>query len=201
MHHGKAVPLTSIEQIELALEATSEARQSRRSGEAGPTAQRTERSGDDDRLMEQVVERSNLARALKRVRQNQGSAGIDGMRVDELAPYLRDHWPGVREALLAGTYQPSAVRHHQIPKGDGRVRTLSIPTVLDRFIQQAVLQVLQPRFDPTFSESSYGFRPGVGRMTRSVRRSAMCRVAGAGWWTSIWLPSSTASITMYSWGN
>ena len=79
MHHGKAVPLTSIEQIELALEATSEARQSRRSGEAGPTAQRTERSGDDDRLMEQVVERSNLARALKRVRQNQGSAGIDGM--------------------------------------------------------------------------------------------------------------------------
>ena len=110
--------------------------------------------------MDQVVERGNLARALKRVRQNQGSAGIDGMTVDELVPYLRDHWPGIREALLAGTYQPSAVRQHQIPKGDGRVRTLGIPTVLDRFIQQAVLQVLQPRFDPTFSESSYGFRPG-----------------------------------------
>jgi len=154
------MPLTSIAQIELALEATSEARQSWRSGEARPTAQRPDRSGDDDRLMEQVVERSNLARALKRVRQNQGSAGVDGMRVDELAPYLRDHWPGLREALLAGTYQPSAVRHHQIPKGDGRMRTLGIPTVLDRFIQQAVLQVLQPRFDPTFSESSYGFRPG-----------------------------------------
>jgi group II intron reverse transcriptase/maturase len=110
--------------------------------------------------MEQVVERGNLARALKRVRRNQGSAGIDGMTVDELVPYLREQWGGIREALLAGTYQPSAVRHHQIPKPDGRVRTLGIPTVLDRFIQQAVLQVLQPRFDPTFSASSHGFRPG-----------------------------------------
>jgi RNA-directed DNA polymerase len=75
-------------------------------------------------------------------------------------PFLRDHWPGIREQLLAGRYQPSAVRQHQIPKADGRMRTLGIPTVLDRFIQQAVLQALQPRFDPTFSESSYGFRPG-----------------------------------------
>ena len=149
----------SIDQMELPLESRGEAPREERRGEAGPTASESERLGTDD-LMAQIVERSNLARALKRVRRNRGSAGIDGMTVDELVPYLRDHWPGIREALLAGTYQPSAVRHHQIPKPDGRVRTLGIPTVLDRFIQQAVLQVLQPRFDPTFSESSHGFRPG-----------------------------------------
>jgi len=159
VRHGKAGHQTSIDQMELPLEGRGEAPRAERRGEAGPTAHGLERSGDGD-LMDRIVERSNLARALKRVRQNQGSAGIDGMTVDELAPYLRDHWPGLREALLAGTYQPSAVRRHQIPKTDGRVRTLGIPTVLDRFIQQAVLQVLQPRFDPTFSESSYGFRPG-----------------------------------------
>jgi group II intron reverse transcriptase/maturase len=140
------------------LEATGEARQGQRSGEAGSTAHGTERSGDDD-LMARIVERSNLARALKRVRQNQGSAGSDGMTVGELLPYLRQHWGRHREELLTGRYQPSAVRRHQIPKLGGGVRTLGIPTVLDRFIQQAVLQVLQPRFDPTFSESSYGFRP------------------------------------------
>jgi len=159
VRHGKAGHQTSLDQRELPLAGRGEAPRRARRGEAGPTAPDPERSGDGD-LMDQVVERGNLARALKRVRQNQGSAGIDGMTVDELVPYLRDHWPGIREALLAGTYQPSAVRQHQIPKGDGRVRTLGIPTVLDRFIQQAVLQVLQPRFDPTFSESSYGFRPG-----------------------------------------
>jgi group II intron reverse transcriptase/maturase len=149
----------AIEQMELALEPRGEAPRTRRSGEARPTARGHDRSGDDD-LMEQVVERSNLARALKRVRQNQGSAGIDGRTVDELLPYLRAHWSAIREQLLAGRYQPAAVRQHQIPKRGGGVRTLGIPTVLDRFIQQALLQVLQPRFDPTFSESSYGFRPG-----------------------------------------
>ena len=159
VHHGKAGHQMSIDQMELPLEGRGEAPRAARRGEAGPTAHGLERSGDGD-LMDRIVERSNLARALKRVRQNRGSAGIDGMTVDELAPYLRDHWPGLREALLAGTYQPRAVRQHQIPKADGRVRTLGIPTVLDRFIQQAVLQVLQPRFDPTFSEFSYGFRPG-----------------------------------------
>lgn len=149
----------SSEQLEFALGDRGEAPMAQRSGEAGPTARGVERSGADD-LMARVVERSNLARAFKRVRQNRGSAGSDGMTVDELGPYLREHWPRVREALLAGTYQPSVVRHHQIPKMGGGVRALGIPTVLDRFIQQAVLQVLQPRFDPSFSESSYGFRPG-----------------------------------------
>ena len=159
MHHDKARHQKSIDQIELPLEGTGEARRGERSGEAASTAHGSERSGTDD-LMDQIVERSNLARALKRVRQNKGSAGSDGMTVDELVPYLREVWPVVREQLLTGRYQPSAVRQHEIPKGDGRMRTLGIPTVLDRFIQQAMLQVLQPRFDPTFSESSYGFRPG-----------------------------------------
>lgn len=149
----------SVEQMELPLGAGGEASGIERGGEAGPTAHDRERSGTDD-LMDRVVERSNLARALKRVRQNQGSAGSDGMTVDELAPYLRDHWPAIREELLTGRYQPNVVRQHQIPKAGGGMRTLGIPTVLDRFIQQAVLQVLQPQFDPTFSESSFGFRPG-----------------------------------------
>jgi len=110
--------------------------------------------------MEAVVERRNLQAALKRVKQNKGSPGIDGMTVDQLSGHLREHWPRLREQLLAGTYQPQPVRRHQIPKGGGGVRTLGIPTVLDRFIQQALLQVLQPQWDPTFSEHSYGFRPG-----------------------------------------
>lgn len=110
--------------------------------------------------MEEVVQRDNLKAALKRVRQNKGSPGIDGMTVDELLPYLREHWARLREELLAGTYRPVPVKRHEIPKKGGGVRHLGIPTVLDRFIQQALLQVLQPRFDPTFSEHSYGFRPG-----------------------------------------
>lgn len=149
----------SVDQMELPLGAGGEASGIEQCGEARPTTHDRERSGADD-LMERIVARSNLARAFKRVRQNQGSAGSDGMTVAELGPYLRDRWPGIREALLAGAYQPSAVRQHQIPKAGGGMRTLGIPTVLDRFIQQAVLQVLQPQFDPTFSESSFGFRPG-----------------------------------------
>ena len=109
--------------------------------------------------MERVCERANLKAALKRVRKNKGSAGIDGMTVDELPEHLKTHWPALREQLLAGTYQPSPVRRHAIPKRGGGVRELGIPTVVDRFIQQAILQVLGPRFDPTFSQYSYGFRP------------------------------------------
>jgi RNA-directed DNA polymerase len=153
------MPQMSIDQMELPLGDGGEASRIGRCGEAGPTAYDRKRSGADD-LMDRIVERSNLARAFKRVRQNQGSAGSDGMTVDELGPYLREHWAVIREHLLTGRYQPSVVRQHQIPKAGGGMRTLGIPTVLDRFIQQAVLQVLQPQFDPTFSESSFGFRPG-----------------------------------------
>jgi len=110
--------------------------------------------------MEQVVERGNAKAALKRVRQNRGSSGIDGMTVEELPGHLVEHWEEIREQLLSGTYQPQPVKRQPIPKRGGGVRELGIPTVLDRFIQQCILQVLQPRFDPTFSEHSYGFRPG-----------------------------------------
>jgi len=110
--------------------------------------------------MEEVCERENLKRALQRVRANHGSPGIDGMTVDDLPDYLRANWPSHREELLRGSYRPSPVRRVEIPKPHGGVRTLGIPTVLDRFVQQAMLQVLQREFDPSFSNSSYGFRPG-----------------------------------------
>ena len=113
-----------------------------------------------NRLMEEVCERENLKEALRRVKANKGSAGIDRMTVDGIADYLKQHWPAIREQLLSGTYQPKPVRRVEIPKPDGGVRKLGIPTVLDRFIQQAVMQVLQAQWDPTFSDHSYGFRPG-----------------------------------------
>ncbi|MFO0650982.1 MAG: reverse transcriptase domain-containing protein [Polyangiales bacterium] len=91
---------------------------------------------------------------------NKGSPGVDGMTVDQLPTHLRAHWPRLREDLLAGRYQPQPVRRCEIPKATGGTRMLGIPTAVDQFIQQAILQVLQPRFDPTFSPHSYGFRPG-----------------------------------------
>lgn len=110
--------------------------------------------------MEEVVSRDNAKAALARVKKNKGSAGIDGMTVDELPAHLTAHWERLREQLIAGTYQPAPVREHEIEKKDGGVRKLGIPTVLDRFVQQLILNVLQPRFDAGFSEHSYGFRPG-----------------------------------------
>ena len=113
-----------------------------------------------DSLMEEVCQRDNLWKALTRVRANKGAPGVDGMTVGELRKYLKRHWPKIREQLLTGTYRPQAVKRVEIPKPDGGVRKLGIPTVLDRFIQQAVQQVLGARWDRTFSEQSYGFRPG-----------------------------------------
>ena len=121
----------------------------------------TESPSACDRLMEEVCERENLKRALKRVKANKGAPGVDGMTVHALPAYLREHWPSIRATLLSGTYQPQPVRRVEIPKPDGGgVRKLGIPSALDRFVQQAVLQVLQRQWDPTFSDSSYGFRPG-----------------------------------------
>ena len=112
-------------------------------------------------LMEAVVERENLKRAYARVMRNKGAAGIDAMPVAELGTHLKVHWPHIKEELLAGRYQPQAVREVSIPKPNGRgERTLGIPTVTDRLIQQALHQVLSPIFDVNFSEFSYGFRPG-----------------------------------------
>jgi RNA-directed DNA polymerase len=125
-----------------------------------PVAKRgKEGPAEVEHLMEEICERSNLWKALKRVRANKGSPGIDGMSVEELPEHLKEHWLAIREQLLNGTYKPQAVKRVEIPKPDGGVRKLGIPAVLDRFIQQAVLQVLQDRWDRTFSESSYGFRP------------------------------------------
>jgi len=110
--------------------------------------------------MEAVVERENLKKALAQVKRNKGSAGIDGMTVNELPAHLKEHWPTIRVQLLDGTYKPQPVRRVEIPKASGGMRPLGIPTVLDRFIQQAVMQVLQADWDRTFSETSFGFRPG-----------------------------------------
>ena len=112
------------------------------------------------RLMETIFERENMRRALRRVRKNKGAPGIDGMTVEELPGYLRRHWPKIKAELLAGRYKPLPVRRKEIEKPDGGVRLLGIPTVLDRLIQQAMAQVLQAIWDHTFSESSFGFRPG-----------------------------------------
>ena len=114
----------------------------------------------NDALMEEVCERENLERAWHRVRSNKGAPGVDGRTIDETRSYLREHWPTIREQLLNGTYRPQPVRRVEIAKPDGGVRKLGIPRVVDRLIQQAMLQVLQGRWDPTFSEHSYGFRPG-----------------------------------------
>jgi group II intron reverse transcriptase/maturase len=130
--------------------------------------------------MERVVARENAVKALKRVRRNKGSPGIDGMRVEELEPYLREHWQTIREQLLAGIYRPSAVKRQFIPKSGGGVRELGIPTVLDRFVQQLMLQVLQPIFDPTFSEHSHGFRPGR-RAHDAVRKAQQYVQDGRRW--------------------
>jgi RNA-directed DNA polymerase len=146
-------------QLELPFEGRGEAPCAERSVEAATATKGSGHLGSAD-LMERVLSRPNLKAALKRVKSNRGSPGIDGMTVEELPAYLRVHWPRLREEILAGTYRPQAVRRQQIPKSGGGVRELGIPTALDRFIQQALLQVLQPRFDPTFSSHSYGFRPG-----------------------------------------
>jgi RNA-directed DNA polymerase len=119
----------------------------------------TESPARAEQLMEEVCGRENCLRALGRVKANKGSAGIDAMRVGELPGYLKQHWPALREQLLSGTYRPQPVRRVEIAKPDGGVRKLGIPTVLDRFVQQAVMQVLQGRWDATFSEHSHGFRP------------------------------------------
>jgi RNA-directed DNA polymerase len=129
-------------------------------GTETPTAEREAESLAEGQLMEQVCERENLKRALARVKRNKGSAGVDAMSVAELSGYLKGHWPEIRGRLLAGQYQPQPVRRVEIDKPGGMdKRKLGIPCVLDRFIQQAMLQVLEPIFEPSFSEFSYGFRP------------------------------------------
>jgi RNA-directed DNA polymerase len=170
-------------QTELNFSSTpaGEAREAGREGtEALPTANDPESPASTNRLMEAVCERENLKEALRRVKANKGSAGVDGMTVGGITDYLKQHWPAIREQLLSGTYEPKPVRRVEIPKPDGGVRKLGIPTVLDRLIQQAVMQVLQRRWDPTFSESSYGFRPGRSAQ-QAVAQAQKYIAEGHGW--------------------
>src|SRR5499433_3152861 len=139
-----------------------------------------ERPASTDRLMEEVCERENLKEALRRVKANKGSAGVDGMTIGGITDYLKQHWPAIREQLLSGTYEPKPVRRVEIAKPDGGVRKLGIPTVLDRFIQQAVMQVLQRRWDRTFSDYSYGFRPGRSA-PQAVAQAQQYIAEGHGW--------------------
>src|SRR6266516_3249530 len=158
-----------------------EAREARREEtESTPAMHAPESPASTNRLMEEVCERENLKEALRQVKGNKGSAGVDGITVNQLTDYLKQHWPVIREQLLSGTYEPKPVKRVEIPKPDGGVRKLGIPTVLDRFVQQAVMQVLQKQWDRTFSESSYGFRPG--RSThQAVAQAQQYIAAGYGW--------------------
>lgn len=141
---------------------------------------RTESLAIGEELMEEVCERENCKQALARVKANKGSAGVDGMTVEQLPEHLKQHWPAIREQLLSGTYRPQPVRRVEIPKPDGGMRKLGIPTVLDRFVQQAVMQVLQRRWDRTFSEHSYGFR--LGRSAhQAVKQAQQCMAEGYRW--------------------
>ena len=127
---------------------------------ASPTLVAETDSPGEVEMMEQVVERGNMKQAYERVVSNQGAAGVDGMGVEELLPYLQGSWARIKEELVSGRYQPGGIRMVEIPKASGGKRQLGIPTVVDRMIQQALQQVLSPLYEPTFSEHSYGFRPG-----------------------------------------
>lgn len=131
-----------------------------RGTESSMVKRMSESPASPDQLMEEICQAENGKQALARVKSNKGSPGIDGMTVEKLPDYLKQHWPKVREQLLSGTYKPQPVKRVEIPKPDGGMRKLGIPTALDRLIQQMVLQVLQRNWDPTFSDHSYGFRPG-----------------------------------------
>src|SRR6202453_2789511 len=130
--------------------------------------------------MEEIVERENLKEALRRVKANKGGPGVDGITVGQIDDHLKQHWPAIREQLLNGTYRPQPVKRVEIPKPDGGMRKLGIPTVLDRFIQQAVMQVLQRQWDRTFSNHSYGFRPGRSAH-QAVAQAQQYIAEGHGW--------------------
>jgi RNA-directed DNA polymerase len=169
-------------QLDFSSGPTGEAREAGREETESPgVTNGPESPARTNRLMEEVCERENLKAALKQVKANQGSPGVDGMTVVELKDYLKQHWPAIREQLLNGTYEPKPVRRVEIPKPDGGgVRKLGIPSVLDRFIQQAVLQVLQRQWDRTFSDHSYGFRPGRSAH-QAVAQAQQYIAEGHGW--------------------
>src|SRR5271167_1028015 len=168
-------------ELDFSTSPAGEAREAGREGtEAVPVMRGSESPASTNRLMEEVCERENLKEALRRVKANKGSAGVDGMTVGGITDYLKQHWPAIREQLLNGTYEPQPVRRVEIPKPEGGVRKLGIPSVLDRLIQQAVMQVLQRRWDRTFSDYSYGFRPGRSAH-QAVAKAQQYIAEGHGW--------------------
>jgi RNA-directed DNA polymerase len=169
-------------QLDFSFARTGEARQAGREETESPgVTSGSESPARTDRLMEEVCERENLKAALERVKANKGSPGVDGMTVGEIKDYLKQHWPAIREQLMNGTYEPKPVRRVEIPKPDGGgVRKLGIPSVLDRFLQQAVMQVLQMQWDRTFSLHSYGFRPGRSAH-QAVAQAQQYITEGYGW--------------------
>ena len=184
-------------QLELAFTAVrkGEARTPDRKGTESSLARyEAESLAESETLMEAVCEAKNLKQALRRVKGNCGSPGIDGMKTEELPAWLIGNWARLREELLRGRHQPQPVKRVAIEKPDGGTRTLGIPTVIDRFVQQAVLQVLQKIWDPTFSESSYGFREKRSAHQAIAARSVSKRDT-TGSSTLIWKSSSTESTT------
>ena len=156
--------------------------------------QPTERPIFGEHLMEEIVERGNMRAALRQVSANQGSPGVDAMRVDELPDFLKAHWLAIKEQLLQGTYQPQGIKRVEIPKpGSQEKRKLGIPCVRDRLIQQAMLQVLQWRWDPTFSTFSYGFRPGRLPTRQSPKPKSILNKAITTLWTLTWKSFSITS--------
>jgi RNA-directed DNA polymerase len=170
-------------QLELAFLAEDRGEAPRAAEEGTETLaakRRAESPAIGEELMEEVCGRENCKQALARVKANKGSAGVDGMTVEQLPEHLKQHWPAIREQLLSGRYRPQPVRRVEIPKPDGGMRKLGIPTVLDRFVQQAVMQILQRRWDRTFSEHSYGFRPGRSAH-QAVKQAQQCIADGYRW--------------------
>jgi RNA-directed DNA polymerase len=186
-------------QLRLAFDTkeASEAHPSVCEGTEAPTKTSSPERPASATLMEEVCNRENLKQALRRVRGNKGSAGVDGMTVEQLPVYLKAQWPAIRDQLLRGTYRPQPVRRVEIPKPDGGVRKLGIPTALDRFIQQAVLQVLQRTWDATFSTQSCGFRPNRSAH-QAVARAQGYIAAGYRW--AAWPSGSPTRDCSHSFG-
>jgi RNA-directed DNA polymerase len=170
-------------QLKLAFAAPPEGEAQRSAGEgaeSGAADRSAESLAETARLMEEICEEENLREAYRRVKANKGGPGMDGMTVRQLGPHLKQHWLAIREQLLRGAYQPQPVKRVEIPKPNGGVRKLGIPTVQDRFVQQAVMQVLQRQWDRTFSERSYGFRPRRSAH-QAIAQAQEYQAEGYGW--------------------
>ena len=171
MTSNRLIPVQSTFDFADEAERTRRALEARRSESALAAVKKTALSSDSENLMEKIVELRNMERAWKKVKANRGAPGPDGVTLDEFFRTFRDQWPIVRQQLLDGTYEPDPARRKSIPKPDGGERLLGIPNVQERLLQQAILQVLTPIFDPGFSESSFGFRPNrsAGQAAKQVQ--------------------------------